>query len=76
MALNGITQMGARGDWGSHNLEHAVSAVSDIPHAGGLAILFPHWMRHSVDVNPERGAQLAQRYLESIVLEKKIEMPL
>ncbi|MED4130431.1 iron-containing alcohol dehydrogenase [Shouchella miscanthi] len=61
MALNGITQMGARGDWGSHNLEHAVSAVSDIPHAGGLAILFPHWMRHSVDVNPERGAQLAQR---------------
>ncbi|GAF14504.1 NADH-dependent butanol dehydrogenase A [Bacillus sp. JCM 19046] len=61
MALNGITQMGARGDWGTHNLEHAVSAVSDIPHAGGLAILFPHWMRHSVDVNPERGAQLAQR---------------
>ncbi|MFB4210539.1 iron-containing alcohol dehydrogenase [Shouchella sp. JSM 1781072] len=61
MALNGITQMGARGDWGTHNLEHAVSAVSDIPHAGGLAILFPHWMRHSVDVNPERGAQLAER---------------
>ncbi|WP_054703735.1 iron-containing alcohol dehydrogenase [Bacillus sp. JCM 19041] len=61
MALNGITQMGARGDWGTHNLEHAVSAVSDIPHAGGLAILFPHWMRHSVDINPERGAQLAER---------------
>ncbi|GAK13553.1 LOW QUALITY PROTEIN: NADH-dependent butanol dehydrogenase A [Geomicrobium sp. JCM 19039] len=61
MALNGITQMGARGDWAHHNLEHAVSAVSDIPHAGGLAILFPHWMRKSVDVNPARGAQLAVR---------------
>ncbi|GIN11837.1 MULTISPECIES: iron-containing alcohol dehydrogenase [Shouchella] len=59
MALNGITQMGARGDWGTHNLEHAVSAVFDIPHAGGLAILFPHWLRHSVDVNPERSAMLA-----------------
>lgn len=46
---------------GTHNLEHAVSAVSDIPHAGGLAILFPHWMRKSVDVNPARGAQLAVR---------------
>ncbi|MFB4260056.1 NADH-dependent butanol dehydrogenase [Niallia circulans] len=59
MALNGITQMGARGDWGTHNLEHAVSAVFDIPHAGGLAILFPHWLRHSIDVNPERSAMLA-----------------
>ncbi|WP_059103679.1 iron-containing alcohol dehydrogenase [Shouchella shacheensis] len=61
MALNGITQMGARGDWGTHNLEHAVSAVSDIPHAGGLAILFPHWMQYSIDVNVKRGAQLAER---------------
>ncbi|SDB88533.1 iron-containing alcohol dehydrogenase [Shouchella lonarensis] len=61
MALNGMTQMGAKGDWGTHILEHAVSAVSDIPHAGGLAILFPNWLRESVDVNPTRGAQLATR---------------
>lgn len=61
MALNGTLQMGLRGDWGSHNIEHAVSAVYDIPHAGGLAILFPNWMRHNVDTNVARFKQLAVR---------------
>ncbi|WP_075620503.1 iron-containing alcohol dehydrogenase [Paenisporosarcina indica] len=59
MGLNNFLQMGYRGDWATHNIEHAVSAVYDIPHAGGLAILFPHWMRHNVKVNPERFARLA-----------------
>jgi alcohol dehydrogenase len=61
MALNGTLQMGLRGDWGSHNIEHAVSAVYDIPHAGGLAILFPNWMRHNVETNVARFKQLAVR---------------
>ncbi|KYG33506.1 iron-containing alcohol dehydrogenase [Alkalihalobacillus trypoxylicola] len=59
MALNGITQMGARGDWGSHNIEHAISAVHDIPHAGGLAIIFPHWLKKSMNERLERHVQLA-----------------
>ena len=42
MALNGMINMGMAGDWGTHNIEHAVSAVYDIPHGGGLAILFPN----------------------------------
>lgn len=61
MALNGILNMGYRGDWATHNLEHAVSAVYDIPHGGGLAILFPHWMKHNLKVKPERFKQLAIR---------------
>ncbi len=61
MALNGILNMGYRGDWATHNLEHAVSAVYDIPHGGGLAILFPHWMKHNLNVKPERFQQLAVR---------------
>ncbi|UKS64457.1 iron-containing alcohol dehydrogenase [Rossellomorea marisflavi] len=61
IALNGMLQMGYNGDWGSHNIEHAVSAVYDIPHAGGLAILFPNWMKHNLKVNPARFAQLAER---------------
>jgi alcohol dehydrogenase len=64
MALNGTLQMGLRGDWGSHNIEHAVSAVYDIPHAGGLAILFPNWMRHNVDTNVDRFKQLAVRVFD------------
>jgi alcohol dehydrogenase len=61
MALNGMLNMGYRGDWATHNLEHAVSAVYDIPHGGGLAILFPHWMEHNLHVKPERFQQLAVR---------------
>lgn len=61
MALNGMLSMGYNGDWATHNLEHAVSAVYDIPHGGGLAILFPNWMMHSLSVNPERFKQLAVR---------------
>ncbi|MFY4775440.1 iron-containing alcohol dehydrogenase [Metabacillus sp. RGM 3146] len=64
IALNGILQMGARGDWATHNIEHAVSAVYDIPHAGGLAILFPNWMEHNLDVNVDRFKQLAVRVFE------------
>ena len=56
--------MGYNGDWASHNIEHAVSAVYDIPHAGGLAILFPNWMKHYLKVNPSRFAQMAERVFD------------
>ncbi|MEZ7512694.1 iron-containing alcohol dehydrogenase [Bacillus pumilus] len=58
IALNGTLQMGYFGDWASHTIEHAVSAVYDIPHAGGLAILFPNWMRHTLDHNVDRFKNL------------------
>lgn len=61
MALNGMINMGFKGDWATHNIEHAVSAVYDIPHGGGLAILFPNWMKHTLNVKPERFKQLAVR---------------
>ncbi|CAM3143682.1 iron-containing alcohol dehydrogenase [Sporolactobacillus spathodeae] len=61
MALNGMVSMGFSGDWGSHNIEHAISAVYDIPHGGGLAIIFPNWMKHTLDENVGRYKQLAER---------------
>ncbi|HSP21096.1 MAG TPA: iron-containing alcohol dehydrogenase [Planococcus sp. (in: firmicutes)] len=64
MGLNNFLQMGYNGDWATHNIEHAVSAVYDIPHAGGLAILFPQWMRHNINVNPARFAQMAERVFD------------
>lgn len=60
LGLNGFLRLGYIGDWATHEIEHAVSAVYDIPHAGGLAILFPHWMRYNVEVNPERFAKFAK----------------
>lgn len=64
IGLNGMLQMGYRGDWATHNIEHAVSAVYDIPHGGGLAILFPNWMKHNLHVKPERFKQLAVRVFD------------
>ncbi len=61
-ALNGVINVGMRGDWATHDLEHAVSAVHDIPHGGGLAILFPNWMKHVLDdEHVARFKQLAVR---------------
>lgn len=73
VALNGMLTMGARGDWASHNIEHAISAIYDIPHAGGLAIIMPHWMRHNVHVNPARFAQMATNVFGVDVTGKTIE---
>ncbi|RFU70177.1 iron-containing alcohol dehydrogenase [Peribacillus saganii] len=64
IALNGYLQMGYRGDWATHNIEHSVSAVYDIPHAGGLAILFPNWMKHVLPVNVDRFKQMAIRVFD------------
>lgn len=59
LALNGMVSMGFAGDWATHNIEHAVSAVYDIPHGGGLAILFPQWMKYNLSTNPARFRKLA-----------------
>lgn len=61
MALNGVISQGMRGDWGTHGIEHAVSAVYDIPHGGGLAIIFPNWIRYNLDQTTPKMKQLAIR---------------
>lgn len=61
MAINGMISQGMGGDWGTHRVEHAVSAVYDIPHGGGLAILFPNWMRYTLDATLPKMKQLAIR---------------
>ncbi|MEN3014405.1 MAG: iron-containing alcohol dehydrogenase [Endomicrobiia bacterium] len=54
MALNGIVGCGKFQDWASHQIEHAISAVYDIPHGLGLAIVFPAWMKYVAEEIPER----------------------
>lgn len=49
------------GDWATHRIEHALSAVYDIPHGGGLAILFPHWLEHVLEEDPSRVKMLAMK---------------
>lgn len=63
-ALNGTLSTGVKTDWATHMIEHAVSAVHDIPHGGGLAILFPHWMAHVAKQKPEKVVQLGVRVFD------------
>ncbi len=61
MALNGMISMGMSGDWATHGIEHEVSAIYDIPHGGGLAIIFPNWARYVLDAGTKRFYQMAVR---------------
>lgn len=64
IALSDQLNMGFIGDWGTHHIDHALSAFYDIPHGGGMAILFPNWMRHVLNnENVGRFKQLAERVL-------------
>ncbi|MBT4339725.1 MAG: iron-containing alcohol dehydrogenase [Bacteroidetes bacterium] len=49
LALNGLLQYGKEGDWATHVMEHKISAISDLTHGIGLAILTPHWMAEVLD---------------------------
>jgi alcohol dehydrogenase YqhD (iron-dependent ADH family) len=46
LALNGLLSYGRISDWATHGIEHALSAVYDVTHGVGLAILTPHWMEY------------------------------
>jgi len=61
VALNGLIGMGKMQDWASHGIEHELSAIYDIPHGGGLAILFPNWMKYVLDEGVEKFKQYAIR---------------
>ena len=45
-AHSDLIGMGRAGDWASHQIEHELSALYDIPHGAGLAVVFPAWMKH------------------------------
>lgn len=58
LAHNTLLDTGRVGDWASHKLEHELSALYDIAHGAGLAVMFPAWMKF---VLPRGGAKkLAQ----------------
>lgn len=61
MAHNDICGVGREQDWATHALEHQLSAIYDVAHGAGLAVMFPAWMEYTVDHNPMRFAQFANR---------------
>ena len=61
IAHNETVGVGRVGDFGSHQLEHELSALYDVAHGAGLAVVFPAWMRFQVKRHPMRLAQFANR---------------
>ena len=61
IALNHLIGCGVDDDWATHNIQHELSAIYDIPHGAGLAIVFPQWMKYVLDLIPHKFAQFAER---------------
>ncbi|HNX62072.1 MAG TPA: iron-containing alcohol dehydrogenase [Candidatus Limiplasma sp.] len=59
LAHNTFLNTGRVGDWGSHKIEHELSAEYDIAHGAGLAIVFPAWMKYAIRQHPGKIAQFA-----------------
>lgn len=61
IAHNGLLNTGRIGDWGSHAIEHEISALYDIAHGAGLSIIFPAWMTYVYKNDVKRFIQFASR---------------
>ena len=48
-AINGFINGGKQKAWSCHPMEHELSAIYDITHGLGLAILTPRWMDYCLD---------------------------
>lgn len=48
-AINGFINGGKRKAWSCHPIEHELSALYDITHGLGLAIVTPRWMEYCLD---------------------------
>ena len=48
-AINGFITGGKQHEWSCHPMEHELSAIYDITHGLGLAILTPRWLTYCLD---------------------------
>jgi alcohol dehydrogenase YqhD (iron-dependent ADH family) len=57
-AINGFINGGKRQAWSCHPIEHELSAIYDITHGLGLAIITPRWMTYCL--NEKTASKYAQ----------------
>lgn len=61
LAHNNILGVGKEQDWSSHQLEHELSALYDVAHGAGLAVVLPAYMKFTMPKHVMRYVQLANR---------------
>ena len=59
IAHNGLLGMGRQEDWACHGMEHELSAIYDVVHGAGLAVLTPEWMQYVCKDNINMFVQFA-----------------
>lgn len=59
IAHNNLLGVGREQSWACHALEHELSAVYDVPHGAGLAVIVPAYLEAMVPHNPGIFAQWA-----------------
>lgn len=61
-ALNGLTPAGTEGgSFPNHLIEHALSALFNVAHGAGLAIVIPAWMKYYKDQNLPQFERFAEK---------------
>jgi len=60
-ALNGLIYSGTAGySYPNHMIEHALSALFNVPHGAGLSVVIPAWMKWYQGRNPQQFERFAQ----------------
>jgi len=61
-ALNGLTPAGTSGgSFPNHMIEHALSALYNVPHGAGLAVVIPAWMKWYKENNIAQFQRFAKK---------------
>lgn len=61
IAHNDLLGTGRDQDWASHGIEHELSAIYDVAHGAGLAVIYPAWMKYVYTHDVNRFVQFAVR---------------
>jgi len=62
LALSGLTAAGlGKVAFPMHMIEHSLSALYDIPHGAGLAVVIPGWLRYQAQIGAAKLGQFGQR---------------
>ena len=63
LAHNGLCGNGKVEDWSSHRLEHEISALYDVAHGAGLAVMVPAWRTFVAKKNPHKVREFAVKVM-------------
>lgn len=64
---NGMLAMGRIGDFGTHRVEHELSALFGVTHGAGIAVITLAWMKYVIEKkDPQKVHPLFVRYAKNI----------